>query len=199
MLLCMLAKQHRKMMAGGTAQMPSCPAPPIPGRAHPARGGRCVPGETAEQCVSVWKGSEQQQLQRGWDLCGQEGCHPLDKAHWWKLKPIVFSIFHVLPLGRPKNEWVVRDSNNVKSLSVDTILKSLKHNLKLNAIHVFPRNIWMNGSSGNSVNNFYEKSSQPSGTIWKPEVGIFVCNRKKCKRYVLWSRTRQIILHCHIT
>lgn len=31
MLLCMLAKQHRKMMAGGTAQMPSCPAPPVPG------------------------------------------------------------------------------------------------------------------------------------------------------------------------
>lgn len=87
------------------------------------------------------------------------------------------------------NEW---DSNKVKSLSVDMILKSLKHNLKMNAIHVFPRNIWMNRSSGNSVNNFYEKSSQPSGTIWKPEVGIFVCNRKKCKRYVLWSRTRQI-------
>lgn len=36
----------------------------------------------------------------------QEADHPLDKALSLKLKPIVFNIFHVLPLERLKNEII---------------------------------------------------------------------------------------------
>lgn len=131
-------------MAGGTAQIPPCPAPPVPGgRIQLLEGGVSLEGLQSSACLSVCacvKGlwATATATAEGLGLLGTRRMSSSGQRHpLVKIKPIVFSIFYVLPLGRPKNEWVVRDSHKVKTLSVDMILKSLKHNLKLNAIHVF--------------------------------------------------------------
>ena len=83
----MLAKEHREMMAGGTAQIPPCTAPPITGRSiHHQLLVDCVLLEglwisvclCVSLCVQVCaKGSEHQQLERGCDLRGSYAWVPV--------------------------------------------------------------------------------------------------------------------------
>lgn len=68
----MLAKEHREMMAGGTAQIPPCPSSSHHRGKHPSavslEGLVCAcAGVRVQVCT---KGSEHQQPEKGCDLSG---------------------------------------------------------------------------------------------------------------------------------